>query len=383
MTESVVPPSPARTYLVGGAVRDCLLGLPVHERDWVVVGSTPEAMRAAGFRQADPEFPVFRHPRTGEEYALARRETKVGEGYRGFRVDAGPEVSLEEDLARRDLTINAMAEDEQGRLIDPYGGEEDLRQGLLRHVTPAFAEDPVRLLRIARFAARFGGYGFRVAHGTHRLMKAMVRQGAVAELRPERIWRELHKALGYPQPWRFFEVLHACGALAELMPGLDRLMTSGHGGADVAAVPIQALQRISQKAATPEARLAALLLQTPDALETISRRLGIPRKALEPARLARELWPRVRDLHRLDAVQREDLLERMHAWRRDGRFDALLAVFAAQPNAPAGVADLARAREAGLGVDVEALQAQGYQGAALGQALKAARVAAIAGAGGG
>lgn len=369
--------APGETYLVGGAVRDRLLDLPVGECDWVVVGSTPAAMRAAGFRQADPEFPVFLHPETGEEYALARRETKVGEGYRGFTVDAGPDVTLEEDLARRDLTINAMASDEQGRLIDPYGGREDLEQGLLRHVTPAFVEDPVRLLRIARFAARFGPFGFRVAHSTHRLMQDMVREGAVAELQPQRIWRELHKALGYPQPWRFFEVLHACGALAELLPGLAGQMAAGHTK-DASAIPIQALKRISAGASTPAQRLAALLLQTPDDLETVTQRLGIPPKVLELARIARELWPRIVGLDEADAAQVADLLNSMQAWRRDGRFEDLLAVFAAQPNAPARLRDLAKAREAGLAVDSATLRAQGLAGEALGKALGRARDEAVA-----
>jgi tRNA nucleotidyltransferase (CCA-adding enzyme) len=213
-----------KIYLVGGAVRDRLLDLPVAERDWVVVGATPEQMLALGFRRADAEFPVFLHPQTGEEYALARTEVKTGPGYKGFAVEAGPQVTLEQDLMRRDLTINALALDEADNLVDPCGGREDLENGLLRHITPAFSEDPVRLLRVARFAAKLGRWGFRVAHGTHALMKKMAASPDLASLKPERVWRELARAMGEAQPWRFFEVLHRCGALARLMPPLDRVM---------------------------------------------------------------------------------------------------------------------------------------------------------------
>ncbi|HHO68262.1 MAG TPA: multifunctional CCA tRNA nucleotidyl transferase/2'3'-cyclic phosphodiesterase/2'nucleotidase/phosphatase, partial [Gammaproteobacteria bacterium] len=188
------------TYLVGGAVRDELLGLPVKERDWVVVGATPEQMRALGFRQVGRDFPVFLHPETGEEYALARTERKSGHGYTGFTVHASPDVTLEQDLARRDLTINAMAMTPDGELIDPFNGREDLENGLLRHVSPAFVEDPVRILRVARFAARFAKWGFHVAHATHALMRRMVADGEVDYLVPERVWAELEKALATDSP---------------------------------------------------------------------------------------------------------------------------------------------------------------------------------------
>ncbi|HEY5720606.1 MAG TPA: multifunctional CCA tRNA nucleotidyl transferase/2'3'-cyclic phosphodiesterase/2'nucleotidase/phosphatase, partial [Gammaproteobacteria bacterium] len=210
-------------YLVGGAVRDRLLGLELRERDWVVVGATPEQMEALGYRRVGRDFPVFLHPESGEEYALARTERKTAPGYRGFAVHASPEVTLEEDLRRRDLTINAMAEAPDGTLIDPFGGAEDLRLGRLRHVSPAFAEDPVRILRVARFAARFARWGFRVAHPTQRLMREMVASGEVDALVPERVWAELEKALGEPQPGRFVEVLHRCGALARVLPEVDAL----------------------------------------------------------------------------------------------------------------------------------------------------------------
>lgn len=252
---------PVKVYLVGGAVRDRLLDLPFAECDWVVVGADPAAMLAEGFVAADAVFPVFLHPDTGEEYALARRETKQGQGYRGFEVEAGADVSLEEDLRRRDLTINAMAEDGQGHLIDPYGGREDLDQGLLRHVTPAFVEDPVRVLRIARFAAKLGHLGFRIAHGTHRLMQRMAEDGTLEHLKAERVWREMKSAMAMQQPWRFFEVLHRCGALGILIPELAESM--GQPGAHEDATdppPIARLKRLCGMTADPSLRLVVVLL---------------------------------------------------------------------------------------------------------------------------
>ncbi|MCG2634495.1 MAG: multifunctional CCA addition/repair protein [Gammaproteobacteria bacterium] len=212
-----------KIYRVGGAVRDRLLGLPVKDEDFVVVGATAEELRQAGYRPVGRDFPVFLHPQTQSEYALARKERKVGPGYRGFTVDFAPEVTLEEDLARRDLTINAIAEAPGGGLIDPYGGEADLHARVLRHVSPAFVEDPVRLLRVARFAARFDALGFSVAPETRELMGQMVANGEVDALVPERVWGELERALGESAPQRFFEELRACGALQRLFPELDRL----------------------------------------------------------------------------------------------------------------------------------------------------------------
>lgn len=211
------------TYLVGGAVRDKLLGLEVKDRDFVVVGSTPEEMEAKGFKPIGTDFPVFLHPETKEEYALARTERKSGKGYKGFTVYAAPEVTLEEDLIRRDLTINAMAESEDGTLIDPFNGAADLRNGTLRHVSEAFIEDPVRILRVARFAARYAKQGFKVAHDTNKLMREMVASGEVDELVAERVWSELEGALGEVRPSRFIHVLRACHALEKLFPEIDAL----------------------------------------------------------------------------------------------------------------------------------------------------------------
>jgi tRNA nucleotidyltransferase (CCA-adding enzyme) len=210
-------------YLVGGAVRDKLLGLPVKEQDWVVIGETPDSMEQQGFRSVGKDFPVFLHPETHEEYALARTERKTAPGYKGFAVHASPDVSLEQDLIRRDLTINAMALTPQGQLIDPYGGQTDLEQRIFRHVSPAFAEDPVRILRIARFAARYHHLGFTLAEETRDLMQAMVTAGEVDHLVPERVWAELFKALGEKSPSAFFNSLKACSALANIFPEIDCL----------------------------------------------------------------------------------------------------------------------------------------------------------------
>src|SRR5256714_614991 len=210
-----------RVYLVGGGVRDRLLGVPVRERDWVVVGAQPQELERAGYLPVGREFPVFLHPQTHEEYALARRERKVAPGYRGFTTQSSPEVSLEEDLQRRDLTINAMAESEDGQLVDPYGGQADLAARVLRHVSEAFVEDPVRILRVARFAARYADLGFRVADETVQLMQRMTQAGEVSALVAERVWQETERALGESRPEVVFETLRACRALAARFPAVE------------------------------------------------------------------------------------------------------------------------------------------------------------------
>ncbi|MFI5275069.1 MAG: multifunctional CCA addition/repair protein, partial [Ktedonobacterales bacterium] len=210
-------------YLVGGAVRDRLLGRPVHERDWVVVGARPEDLERDGFVSVGREFPVFLHPSTHEEYALARLERKVAPGYRGFTTQFSPQVTLAEDLKRRDLTINAMAESSSGEIIDPYGGRQDLEARLLRHVSHAFVEDPVRILRVARFAARYAELGFRVAEDTRELMTRMTDSGEVDALVSERVWQETERALAEPRPDIYFETLRSCGALRVIFPEVDAL----------------------------------------------------------------------------------------------------------------------------------------------------------------
>jgi len=253
-----------KIYKVGGCVRDRLLGLPVTDNDWVVVGATPEEMIAAGFRPVGKDFPVFLHPETKEEYALARTERKTGPGYTGFAFHASPEVTLEDDLARRDLTINAMAETEDGQIIDPYGGLPDLERRLLRHVSPAFVEDPVRILRVARFAARFRPLGFRIADETLALMQRMVDTGEVDALVPERVWQETVRALGEQMPQVFFEVLRECGALARLFPEIDRLFgvpqnPEHHPEIDTGVHTLLVLEQAARLSPEPVVRFAALV----------------------------------------------------------------------------------------------------------------------------
>lgn len=372
-----------RVYLVGGAVRDELLGLPVTERDWVVTGATESEMLSAGFERIDASFPVFLHPSTGEEYALARREKKVGAGYKGFTVEAGPGVTLEEDLARRDLTVNAMAKDEQGLLIDPYGGRADLSEGLLRHVTPAFVEDPVRLLRVARFAARLGRWGFRVAHGTFALMKRMASSADLAALQPERVWQEMRRALDEPQPWRFFEVLHFCGALGSLVPELEAALgaTPPHRETGLPG-PLAALRRAAEGGAAGPVRLAAVMLDAvndPAEVPAFCARLRAEREYAELLGAAASALPRLESLQGADAGAVVEWLERQRAFQQPERLGGLLAAcVAASPE----LAETARRVEAAFpiaaGVAADALLAEGYAGPALGAELRRRRQAAVA-----
>lgn len=251
-------------YLVGGAVRDQLLGISPKERDWVVVGRSEDEMLSAGFQQVGKDFPVFLHPDTHEEHALARTERKTAPGYRGFTVHADPSVTLEEDLLRRDLTINAIAQAADGSLIDPFGGKNDLQQGILRHVSDAFVEDPVRILRIARFAANFGKWDFHVAHKTHSLMKQMVKDGEVDSLVSERVWQETLKALQTERPERYFEVLRNCGALRQIFPELEQLFgvpqpSHHHPEIDSGVHTLMVLQQTVRLSNKPTIRFAALM----------------------------------------------------------------------------------------------------------------------------
>lgn len=251
-------------YLVGGAVRDKLLGLPVKERDWVVLGETPESMIKQGYRPVGKDFPVFLHPKTHEEYALARTERKTAPGYKGFIIHAAPDVSLEQDLIRRDLTINAMAMTPEGRLIDPYGGQSDLEKCIFRHISPAFAEDPVRILRIARFAARYGHLGFTLAEETRSLMQSMVTAGEVNHLVPERVWAELFKALNEKSPSAFFYTLKACAALDKIFPEIQCLFgvpqpEHSHPEIDTGIHVMLCLEQAALMSASPEVRFAALV----------------------------------------------------------------------------------------------------------------------------
>ena len=336
-----------RTYVVGGAVRDQLLGLPVADRDYVVVGATPEEMTAQGFIPVGQDFPVFLHPQTHEEYALARTERKSGRGYKGFTVHAAPEVTLEEDLRRRDLTINAMALDESGALVDPYGGQADLKAKIFRHVSEAFAEDPVRILRVARFAARFAD--FSVAPETMALMRRIVDAGEVDALVPERVWQELSRGLMEKQPSRMFRVLREYGALAKLLPEVDRLFgvpqpPEHHPEIDTGAHVMLVVDWAARQDFSLAVRFAALahdLGKGATLPELWPRHVGHEAKSVE---LVRALSERIRvpaDCRDLAvAVAREhglvhralglrpgtlvELLERVDAFRRPRRFEEFL-----------------------------------------------------------
>ena len=286
-----------KAYIVGGAVRDELLGLPVKDRDWVVVGATPEEMAAKGFKPVGKDFPVFLHPVTKEEYALARTERKSGRGYKGFTVHAAPDVTLEDDLRRRDLTINAIARDENGKLTDPFGGQEDLRQGVLRHVSDAFAEDPVRILRVARFAARFN---FLVHKTTAALMRKMVASGETDHLVPERVWQEFSKGLMEEHPQRMFEVLKGAGL--KLLPEAKFALNG--------SLPV---------------RFALLAWPLEEkAVEALCKRLRAPNEVRELALLASGYREQIKHAKKPDELL--DLLKRTDAFRRPERFAELLEV---------------------------------------------------------
>jgi len=336
-----------KIYCVGGAVRDALLGLPVQDRDWVVVGATPADMLAQGFKPVGRDFPVFLHPQTHEEYALARTERKTAPGYAGFVFHAAADVTLEQDLARRDLTINAIAQEENGTLIDPYGGRDDLEAKILRHVSPAFAEDPVRILRVARFSARFTA--FAVAPETLELMRTMVANGEVDALVPERVWQELSRGLMETRPSRMFETLRACGALHKLLPELARLWgvpqrADFHPEIDTGVHVMMVLDMAARLGLSLPARFAALThdlgkgetvadilprhigheLRSATLLEPLCARLRVPTDCRDVARLVARFHG---DMHKVDQLRPETqlkILERCDALRRPARFEEVL-----------------------------------------------------------
>lgn len=365
-----------QAYLVGGAVRDELLGLEVKDRDWVVVGATPGDMLAEGFKQVGADFPVFLHPRTREEYALARTERKQGRGYHGFTVYSAPDVTLEQDLKRRDLTINAMAKTEDGELVDPFDGRTDLTNRKLRHVSGAFAEDPLRILRTARFEARFQPLGFCVSDQTMALMKQMVASGEVNHLVPERVWQEFQRALHENAPTAFFEVLRDCGALAVLVPELDPAPAF-----ELAMTTLGCVH--NQPGTETEERFAALLSPLGGPLATVrARALKAPNDCQSLARLVTALAPRIRtiDPQRPSAETLLDLLDQADLWRRPDRFEQLLNVLqCALPENHVALGLLRTASKAATGVDPQALLAQGYEGKALGDAIRTERLQRIRG----
>ena len=400
-------------YVVGGAVRDQLLGRPAADRDWVAVGTTPEALLAAGYRPVGQDFPVFLHPQTNEEVALARTERKSGRGYHGFVFHASPEVTLEQDLARRDLTINAMALDEQGRLVDPFGGARDLRDGVLRHVSDAFAEDPVRLLRLARFAARLPG--FEIAPETMALARRLVAAGEVDALVPERVWQELARGLMEDHPARMLQVLRDCGALQRLLPEVDRLWgvpqrAEHHPEVDTGVHLLMVLQMSARLHAPLAVRWACLCHdlgkgttapeQWPRHLghegrsaalaRAISQRLRAPAECRELAELTAREHGNVHRSGDLAAAAVLRLLERCDALRRPERFAQLLLACECDMRGRLGYEDqpypqrqrLAAALQAVLQADTHGATqqalAQGLKGPAIGQRVQRARLQALA-----
>jgi tRNA nucleotidyltransferase (CCA-adding enzyme) len=400
-----------KTYLVGGAVRDRLLGLDGADRDHVVVGATPEQMASAGYKPVGKDFPVFLHPVTGEEYALARTERKTGPGYRGFSFHADPSVTLEDDLARRDFTINAIAEDDAGALIDPHGGQRDLEAKLLRHVSPAFAEDPVRILRGARFLARFSALGFQVAPETLDLMRSMVTNGEVDSLVAERVWQELQRAMSEARPSACISLLRDCGALARLLPEVDALFgvpqrAEFHPEIDAgvhtlmvcdmaarlapgnARVGFAALTHDLGKALTPSADLPRHINHEHAGLkplQAVCDRYKVPTDFRDLAVIScREHL----NIHRFDELRPEtvhDLITRCDGFRQPSRIRELAIVCEADKRGRLGCEDepypqaesLVRAQRAALAITAAQLDITGLAGPQIGGALREARIAAI------
>jgi tRNA nucleotidyltransferase (CCA-adding enzyme) len=401
-----------KTYLVGGAVRDRLLGLPVKDRDYVVVGATAEGLLRLGYTPVGKDFPVFLHPQTREEYALARTERKTGRGYHGFAFDTAPNVTLEDDLRRRDLTINAMAEDEGGNLVDPFGGATDLRDHVLRHVSPAFAEDPVRILRVARFAARYASRGFRTADETMALMQNMVRAGEADHLVPERVWAETQKALAERTPSAFVRALRDCGALAVVMPEVDALYgvpqrAEFHPEIDTgvhlemvldmaarlapgdALIGWCALTHDLGKALTPKDELPSHRGHEHAGvapLRALAERLKVPNEYAALAELVCRLHLLAHTAFELRPETVLKLFEQLDAFRQPRRLPQFLLACAADKRGRKGMSedDYAQAPyltdlfDRALEPKAQPLLDQGLKGPELGDALRAARLQAIA-----
>ncbi|WP_130928615.1 multifunctional CCA addition/repair protein [Pseudomonas sp. Sample_20] len=399
-----------QVYKVGGAVRDRLLGLPVTDVDRVVVGATTEEMLAQGFRPVGADFPVFLHPKTGEEYALARTERKSGRGYGGFTFYASPEVTLEEDLIRRDLTINAMAEDDQLNLTDPYHGQRDLEARILRHVSPAFAEDPLRVLRVARFAARYAGLGFTVADETMDLMRQLSESGELQALTAERSWKEISRALMEDHPQVFIQVLRDCGALKELMPEVDALFgvpqpETHHPEIDTGLHTLSVLEQSSLHKQPLTVRWACLLHDlgkglTPEEewprhiaheytglklIKAVNERFKVPKDCQELALLVGQYHTHGHRALELKASTLLELLQSFDIYRRPQRFEEFIAACEMDARGRKGLeqrsypqADYLRgAAKAAREVAVQPLLEQGFKGPELGEALKRERLKAL------
>ena len=400
-----------KTYLVGGAVRDQLLNIKSKDRDWVVVGSTSDKMLQEGFKQVGADFPVFLHPKSQEEYALARTERKQGHGYQGFTVDFAEDVTLEEDLIRRDLTINAMAKDDLGNIIDPFNGQQDLTKKVLRHVSPAFQEDPLRVLRVARFAARFHHLGFTIAQETLSLMQDISNSGELNHLTAERVWVETERALTEKSPWVFFETLKNCHALKTCYPELDTLFgipqpAKNHPEIDTGLHSLMSLKQASLLSKDPAVRFAALMHDlgkgvTPKEnwpkhikhevlglplVNKMSDRLRIPNRFRELTLKVAEFHTHVHKAFELKASTLWKLFRQTDALRKPERFNDILLACIADSQGRTGFEEapypqsiyLKEMLLAAQSVAIKDLVAQGIQGAQLGQAIEAARITAIA-----
>lgn len=399
-----------KVYLVGGAVRDQLLEYPYHEQDWVVVGETPASMLALGYQQVGKDFPVFLHPKTKEEYALARTERKIGPGYGGFSFETSKQVSLEQDLGRRDLTINAIAQTPEGELVDPYHGQVDIDKKLLRHVSSAFAEDPVRILRTARFASRYFHLGFTVAPETMELMSQMTEQGEVDHLVPERSWKEFHRALAERNPEVFVQVLRQCGALKSILPELDALFgvpqrKDFHPEIDCGIHSLMVLEQACLLSSEPCVRFAALIhdlgkASTPK--DVLPRHIGHEKRSLK---LVKRLCSRLKvptefqqlalqvaeyhsHSHRAFELKPATLLkmfQSLDVFRKPERFEQFLLCCIADSRGRTGYENidypqaqyLSQAANKVRAIDTKELMAQGYSGLELGEALQRSRTEAL------
>ncbi|NIL94615.1 MAG: multifunctional CCA addition/repair protein [Woeseiaceae bacterium] len=399
-----------QVYLVGGAVRDERLGLPVQERDWCVVGATPDELLDKGFKRVGKDFPVFLHPETGEEYALARTERKTAAGYHGFAFDTSPDVTIEEDLARRDFTINALAVSEDGELIDPHGGLDDLENLLIRHVSDAFVEDPVRILRAAKFAARFAQLGFRIAPATRDLMRNMVNDGEADALVPDRVWKETESALAGPDPQLYFEALRACSALRVVFPEVDALFgvpqpVKWHPEIDTGLHTMMVVEQAARLSDDIEVRFAALVhdlgkgTTSPSDLPShpgheqrgrklirdMCERLPVPRACRDLGLLAAEYHTHCHRALELRNDTIVKLLEKTDAFRRPGRFTQFLTACEADARGRTGfesrqypqAAHLRAAFAAASAIDAAAIAADN-DGEVVATAIRDARINAVA-----
>ncbi|CNC92980.1 multifunctional CCA addition/repair protein [Yersinia intermedia] len=400
-----------KIYLVGGAVRDSLLNLPVTEQDWVVVGCTPEQLLTQGYQQVGKDFPVFLHPVSHEEYALARTERKSGAGYTGFTCYAAPDVTLEEDLLRRDLTINAIARSADGELIDPYHGQQDLENKVLRHVSDAFGEDPLRVLRVARFAARFAHLGFSIAAETQSLMAAMAQSGELSALTPERVWKETEKALKTQSPQIYFQVLRDCGALVVLFPEIERLFgvpapEKWHPEIDTGIHTLMTLAIAAQLSPEVDIRFAALCHDLGKGLtpkefwphhhghgpagvklvEQLCQRLRVPNPIRDLAKLVAEYHDLIHTVNKLRPETLLKLFDAIDVWRKPERLEQMIMTSEADARGRTGFEEnpypqgdyLRAAYHVANSVSVQEVVASGLQGLAIRDELKRRRQQALA-----